>query len=160
DHYSQELWVLEGAVADPLASRFAADDDVGGVIEAIPGVVGGEQGELLSGKRNGGFLARQGQPARSDVKSLGVPVTGPGRVSRRIDRDGVEEDRTAHPGSEYLLQLDELCGFEWTRVPTVRVDEADDDLLVFDEIVVEADRPAILREEGNVRKVVHSPRGA
>src|SRR5690606_21234338 len=54
------------------------------------------------------------------------------------ERDGVEEDVAADAAVEQLLDLDQVRRHRHADAVTGGVDEVDDDLLVFDEVVVEA----------------------
>src|SRR5947199_268785 len=70
-------------------------------------------------------------------------------------RDRVEEDVSPEPIPEELLDLDEVRGGDRARaVRAVRVHEIDDDLPIFDQVVVEANLLALVGDELHVREMV------
>src|SRR2546427_1512986 len=77
------------------------------------------------------------------------------RVLIGRERDGVEEDVPADPIAEELLDLDEVRGGDGARaIGAGRVHEIDDDLAAFDQVLVEADRLAVVGDQGHVREMV------
>ena len=73
----------------------------------------GSLAEFLSYYFDITLLPRQKQPARFDMKFVSILFEFRGRVSLRIDADGVEEDITAHSVTEQALHLGEFGGLHW-----------------------------------------------
>jgi hypothetical protein len=74
------------------------------------------------------------------------------RFSFRVERDGVHVDVAAHPWAEKPVSRGQIPNHGLGFGPAV-LEEVDDDLLVSDEVVIEAHRVALVCHEGDVREV-------
>ena len=79
------------------------------------------------------------------------------RVVLRIDADRDDGDIAANPIAEHLLHARQVRGRPWTRARAAGEGEVDDHLAPLDEVVVEADRPAVVRPQRHVREMLAHP---
>ena len=135
--------------------RAVADhSDVVGLVRVFDGV-GVGKAERFAQTFDVVGCAGQERPARADVVRPRVACEHHRRVLIGRERDGVEEDVPADPIAEELLDLDEVRGGDGARaIGAGRVHEIDDDLAVFDQVLVEADRLAVVGDQGHVREMV------
>src|SRR5262252_6855854 len=90
------------------------------------------------------YLSGQKQPTRSDVECVGECLHPLRRIVFWIDRHGNEEEVASDCTIKLVLQLRHLGCRERTEILATRVDEADDDDLAFDHVVIKIQCSAIL----------------
>src|SRR5262249_33455983 len=103
------------------------------------------------------YLSGQKQPTRSDVECVGECLHPLRRIVFWIDRNGNEEEVASDCTIKLVLQLRHLGCSERTEILATRVDEADDDDLAFDHVVIKSQCSAILVDYGHVGEVVRPP---
>ena len=98
-------------------------------------------------------LAGEEVPARPHAVRLGVPAEHLRRVALRVERDRQQGHVATGAVTQGLLHLDEVLGGERAGDTTGREHEVDRHDLAAHEVVVEADAPALVGHELDVREV-------
>src|SRR4051812_12825811 len=97
--------------------------------------------------------ARQEGPAGAYRVALGVVAQHLWRVLDGIKRERVHENVAAYPIAEQLLHPQQVRRDRNTDPAASRVHEVEKDDLVLDEVLVQADRLSLVRDEPQVREV-------
>src|SRR5262249_42022212 len=138
----------------PVPSGIIAEHDLVAMIAQIPVAA---VAELVIDGSDVRHLSGQKQPTRSDVECVGECLHPLRRIVFRIDRHGNEEEVASDCTIKLVLQLRHLGCSERTEILATRVDEADDDDLAFDHVVITIQWSAVLVDYGPVGEVVRSP---
>jgi hypothetical protein len=104
-------------------------------------------GEPLAKVLQGGFGAGDESPSGARAEGLAPSFELRGRVGLGVGADDDEEDLAAQPLAERGLKLRQKLTLRRAGVDAARVDEADDRDLVFDEVGVKTQPPAVLVED-------------
>jgi len=102
-------------------------------------------------------LSGQEQPARPDVKPVGIFLELFRRIALRIDAERHEEDIAPDRVAQPVLHLRQPRSREAANVRAVRVDEIDHHDLALDHVVIESQRFAVLSDHRQVRHIALAP---
>src|SRR5205814_57898 len=144
-------------VAHPQSRWFIADHKARAMPVLAGRVARPGQPQLLGREPDVFFLAGEEEPARPDAVLLSVGLEHFGLVPLGIDGDRVEEDVLSHALAEEPLQLREPRGLERALVLATSVDDVDRHRFALEQIVIETNGRAVLRDQRDVRKVVRAP---
>src|ERR1700741_531615 len=112
-HNGHVAGIVQRAILHPLTGFFVAECDTRTVACQTVLARAGSLAKFLSYDFNVALLPRQKQPARFGMEFVSILFEFRGRVSLRIDANGVEEDITTHSIAEQALYLGELGGLHW-----------------------------------------------
>ena len=152
----KDMGVFEGRALHPPARALIADDHadivvVGAVLDFF-----GVQAELFAKQGNVRLFTRQKCPAR--FESFFVLIEGFGRIVVRINGDRVKENIRAQTIPQDCLHPHELCRFQWANVRAVGVDKVDRHDFIFDQVIAEVNRLAVVGYQRNIGEIVRTPR--
>src|SRR5215469_6396558 len=152
--YDQTVEIAEHRSPLPIPYRIVAEHDFVAVIAQI--AVAAVAEFVIDGSDVRHFSGQK-QPTRSDVESVGKCLHPLRRIVFWIDRHGNEEEVASDCTIKLVLQLRHLGCRERTEILATRVDEADDDDLAFNDVVIKIQCSAVLVDYGHVGEVVRSP---
>src|SRR5262245_45894593 len=140
DRHDEAAYIAEYIVPLPLAGRIIAEHDLVAVIAQYFAALA----ELVIDRPDVLRLSGHEGPSGAGAERPGILLEPLGRIVLRVDRHRNHEDVAAHEVAELLLDLRHAGGRQRADVAAAGVDEADDDDLALDQVVVEPHRLAVL----------------
>ena len=155
EHGDEALHVAHQRVALPLVGCSVAQQNVVAMLAEKPAAFAEPLADLVDVFRNAG----EKQPAGTGAERLGVLLHLVGGVVHRIDADRIEEDVLADAVAKSILQLRHSRRRDRADIPAAREQEADDEDLVLDQVVIEVEDLAVLGDDRDVGHIVLAPAG-
>src|SRR5215467_15518474 len=152
--YDQTVEIAENRSPLPVPYRIIAEHDFVAMIAQIPVAA---VAELAVDDPDVRQLSGQKQPTRSDVECVGERLQPLRRIVFWIDRHGNKEEVASNRTIELILDLRHFgCG-ERTEILATCIDEADDDDLPFNHVVIKIQSSPVLVDHRQVGEVVRAP---